>query len=63
MKETLQEIYKAQDKIPQLIEVLADPNKKQLIKDYYVKLNILLSGTNNDGKLVSSESIVGGFVA
>ncbi len=57
LQSRLQDIYKSQDEIPQLIEVLAS-DKKQLIKDYYVKLNIILSSTDN-GQLTSSESVAG----
>jgi len=53
----LKNLYKSQNVIPQLIEVLADKKREQSIEDYYVKLNILLSTDNSS--LVSSESVNG----
>ncbi len=54
MKSKLQNIYKKQDKIPPLIEGLF---KEQAIKDYYVKLSILLSESST--RAISSENIIG----
>jgi len=53
----LKNLYKSQNVIPQLIEVLADKKREQSIEDYYVKLNILLS--SDSSSLVSSESVSG----